>query len=217
MRRRWKQWIIILVLALVAIAALVAAELPYLPLIHGSTADEVERLAGWLELQHGMRIADLGAGDGTFAVAVARRVGGSGLVYATEVDGERLAEIRHAATEAGLANVTVIPGAVSSTNLPEGCCDALFSRNVYHHLTDAAAFNADIFRALRPGGRLVIIDFEPGGIMNWIGRPETADRHGGHGTPRETVLKEVTAAGFEVVRGPESWRGRMYAVLLRRP
>jgi predicted methyltransferase len=74
-----------------------------------------------------------------------------------------------------------------------------------------------MFRALRPGGRLVVIDFEPAGIMNWIGRPETAARHGGHGTPKATVLQEVTMAGFQWRRGPESWRGRTYAVLFMRP
>src|SRR5215475_14691026 len=164
-----------------------------------------------------MRVADLGAGDGTFAIALGRRLGPSGLVYATELDDERLADIRQAETAASLSNVTVVKGAVSSTNLPDACCDALFSRVVYHHLTDPVAINSDIFRALRPGGRLVIIDFEPGGIMNWIGRPETADRHGGHGTPRETVVREVTAAGFQVLRAPEPWRGRTYATLFRRP
>jgi ubiquinone/menaquinone biosynthesis C-methylase UbiE len=204
-------------LAFAAVAVLTVTSLPYLPFIHGTTADEVERLAAWLEIQPGMRVADLGAGDGTFAVALARRVGPSGRVYATELDTERLADIRQAATKAGLSNVIVIEGAVSRTNLPEACCDALFSRFVYHHLTEPAAINAAIFRALRPGGRLVIIDFEPGGIMDWIGRPETADRHGGHGTPKGTLLKEVTAAGFQLIRGPESWRGRTYAVLFRRP
>jgi predicted methyltransferase len=64
-----------------------------------------------------------------------------------------------------------------------------------------AAVNADLRRALRPGGLLLVIDFEPGGVMDWIGRPETADRHGGHGTPKQTVVREVTAAGFELVRG----------------
>lgn len=203
--------------ALAVVVVLAAACLPYLPLIHGTTSDEVERLAAWLEIQPGTRVADLGAGDGTFAVALARRVGPSGRVYATELDDEHLADIRQAAREAGLSNITVIEGAISRTNLPEACCDALFSRVVYHHLTDPAAINADIFRALRPGGRLAIIDFEPGGIMDWIGRPETADRHGGHGTPRETVMKEVMAAGFHVVREPEPWRGRTYGVLFRRP
>jgi ubiquinone/menaquinone biosynthesis C-methylase UbiE len=217
MSRQLRLWVVVGLLALAGVVMLAAVSLPYLPLIHGTTADEVERLAAWLEVQPGTRVADVGAGDGTFAVALARRVGPSGHVYATELDDARLADIRQAATDARLSNVTVIAGAVSSTNLPEACCDALFSRLVYHHLTDPAAINADIVRALRPGGRLMIIDFEPGGIMNWIGRPETADRHGGHGTPKETVMKEVTQAGFEWMRGPESWRGRTYAMLFRRP
>jgi ubiquinone/menaquinone biosynthesis C-methylase UbiE len=218
MPRSVRRFAVVVGLFVLASAGVLASGcLPYLPLIHGTTADEVERLAAWLEVQPGTRVADLGAGDGTFAVALARRVGSSGHVYATELDDEQLAEIRQAATEAGLSNVTVIKGAVARTNLPDACCDVLFSRVVYHHLTEPAAINTDIFRALRPGGRLVIIDFEPGGIMNWIGRPETADRHGGHGTPKETVVNEVTAAGFQLVRGPESWRGRTYAALFQRP
>src|SRR5574342_22098 len=178
MPTRLRQWIVVGVLALAAVVVLAVASLPYLPLIHGTTAGEVERLAAWLEIQPGTRLADLGAGDGTFTVALARRVGPSGHVYATEIDADRLADIRQAATKAGLSNVTVIEGTVSRTNLPEACCDALFSRMVYHHLTDPGAINADIFRALRPGGRLMVIDFEPSGIMTWIGRPQTAARHG---------------------------------------
>ncbi len=214
---RLKHWIAIGLSALAVLVILTAATLPYLPFIHGTTADEVEHLVAWLEVKPGTRLADLGAGDGTFTIALARRVGPSGRVYATELDAERLIDIQQAAMEARLTNITVIEGAVSHTNLPEACCDVIFSRFVYHHLTDPAAINADILRALRPGGQLVVIDFEPGGIMNWIGRPETAERHGGHGTPKETVLKEVTAAGFQLIRGPEPWRGRTYAVLFRRP
>jgi ubiquinone/menaquinone biosynthesis C-methylase UbiE len=217
MPRALRRLAVVGLLVLIGAGVLVTGCLPYLPLIHGTTAGEVERLAAWLEVQPGTRVADLGAGDGTFTVALARRVGSSGHVYATELDDEQLADIRQAASAAGLSNVTVVKGAVSRANLPEACCDALFSRMVYHHLTEAVAINADIFRALRPGGRLMIIDFEPGGIMNWIGRPETADRHGGHGTPKDTVVKEVTSAGFQLRRGPESWRGQTYAVLFSRP
>jgi ubiquinone/menaquinone biosynthesis C-methylase UbiE len=217
MARRLRPLVVVGLLALAGVVGLAAISLPYLPVLHGTTADEVERLVAWLEVQPGTRVADVGAGDGTFAVALARRVGPSGHVYATELADERLADIRQTAAEARLSNVTVIEGAVSSTNLPEACCDALFSRLVYHHLTDPVAINADVLRALRPGGRLVIIDFEPGGIMNWIGRPETADRQGGHGTPKETVMQELTRAGFQWMRGPEPWRGRTYALLFRRP
>lgn len=214
--RRW--WVAIALVGLAGVVALAAAcTLPYLPLIHGTTAGEVERLATWLEVRPGMRVADLGAGDGTYAVALARRVGPAGQVYATELGAERLADIRRAAARAELTNIVVIEGAVSRTNLPDACCDAVLSRLVYHHLTDPAAINADILRALRPGGRLLILDFEPGGLMDWIRRPETADRHGGHGTPKATVVREVPAAGFELLRGPEPWRGRIYAVLFRRP
>ncbi len=179
MPRRLRRWVVGALLALAGIIVLAAASLPYLPLVHGTTAGEVERLAEWLEVRAGTHVADLGAGDGTFSVALARRVGPSGQVYATEIDDERLAEIRRAVTDAEVSNITVIEGAASSTNLPDACCDALFSRAVYHHLTDPAAIHADIHRVLRPGGRLLVIDFEPGGIMNWIGRPATADRHGG--------------------------------------
>lgn len=216
MSSRLRRWVVVGLLVLAGAGVIAITSLPYLPLIHGTTADEVERLAAWLEVQPGTRVADFGAGDGTFTIALARRVGSSGHVYATELDDEQVAGIRQAATAAGLSNVTVIKGGISRTNLPEGCCDALFSRAVYHHVTDPVAINDDTFRALHPGGRLVIIDFEPGGIMNWIGRPETADRHGGHGTPKETVVREVTAAGFQLMRGPEAWRGRTYAVLFRR-
>lgn len=212
MSRRSRRWMIIAALGIVVAGAFAAASLPYLPIVHGTTEDEVERLAAWLGIEAGTSVADLGAGDGRFAVALAQRVGPSGHVYATEIDEERLAAIRDAATP--VANLTVVEGAVSATNLPEGCCDALFSRAVYHHLTEPEAINADIFRALRPGGRLLIIDFEPGGIMDLFGH---GGRHGGHGTPRQAVIEEVTAAGFELKRGTESWRGRLYAILFVRP
>jgi SAM-dependent methyltransferase len=60
----------------------------------------------------------------------------------------------------GLTNVTVIEGAEAATNLPDACCDAIFLRNVYHHITAVDAFNRSLVASLKPGGRLAIIDLE---------------------------------------------------------
>lgn len=216
MGRRSRRWLLLFGgLAAVGVVALVATSAPYLPVVHGTTEDEIERLAARLDVGSGSHVADLGAGRGGFAIALARRVGPDGQVHATEIDPRRLEQIRRAASEAGLANVTVVEGAVSETNLPEACCDAVFSRAVYHHLSDRAAINADLFRAIRPGGRLLVIDFEPGGLLDLIAPRDGPD--GGHGTRKETVVEEVTAAGFRLERGPEAWRGRMYAILFIRP
>ncbi len=211
-----KRWSIVGGGVVAAALVMVLGSLPYLPVVHGSDADEVEQLVAWLKLAPGSVVADVGAGDGALAMGLAEQVGPSGRVYATEISSARLEEMRAAVARAQLDNVSVIEGAVSRTHLPAGCCDAAYSRNVYHHLTEPDAINADIRRALRPGGRLLVIDFEPGGFMDRISPPETAERHGGHGTPTETVVNEVTAAGFRLLRGPERWRGRLYAVLFEK-
>ena len=69
--------------------------------------------------------------------------------------------IRDYAEKEGLKNVTVIEGAAAATNLPAGCCDAIFMRDVYHHITALDAFNKSLLASLKPGGRLAIIDFLP--------------------------------------------------------
>jgi SAM-dependent methyltransferase len=60
-----------------------------------------------------------------------------------------------------LSNVVVLEGAESSTNLPSACCDAIFLRDAYHHLTRPQEFDASLLAALKPGGRLAIMDFPP--------------------------------------------------------
>jgi SAM-dependent methyltransferase len=216
MSLRLRRWIAAILLAAVGAAVVIAAARePYLPLIHGTDEAEVARLAEWLRIEPGMRVGDIGAGEGKFALALARRVGPSGQIFATEIGERLLAAMRAAVKREGVANLTIIEAGVSRTNLPEQCCDAVLSRIVYHHLSDHAAINADIFRVLRPGGRLLMIDFEPAGIREWLAPSTAYDR--GHGTRKATLLQEISAAGFRLARGPEHWRGRMYAVLFTRP
>jgi ubiquinone/menaquinone biosynthesis C-methylase UbiE len=202
--------LLLLASALLATATAAAAE------------SEAERLAALLGLAPGMRVADVGAGEGELALDFAARVGAGGRVYATELEAEQRDEIRAAAAEAGLANVEVIEAEVEATGLPTACCDAILLRHVYHHLTEPAAVGRDLLRALEPGARLVIVDFPP----TWYLRPFTPEGVGEersrHGIEPETALAELLALGFEKVAVvepfEESWLGPdSYAVVVRRP
>jgi len=169
---------------------------------------ELARLESLLGLRDGMRVADVGAGSGWLAVEMARRVGPSGHVYATELDRGRLDDIREAARDAGLANVTVLQAGERATNLPAGCCDAVVLRRVYHHLSDPAAVTASIRAALLPGGRLAVIEFRREGVLG---------RLTGMGIESDALVERVGAAGFETVTTDE-WPGWDHHVaVFRRP
>jgi ubiquinone/menaquinone biosynthesis C-methylase UbiE len=187
--------------AAAAVVLVVAGTLVAVQWLRAQSRAEIERLQEVLEVRAGMRLAEIGAGAGTFTVAMAREVGPDGHIWSTELDANRLRQIREAVAAAGLDNVTVLEAAVDSSNLPEACCDAIFMRDVYHHFTAAAPILASIVRALRPGGRLAIIDFPP---------------RTRHGITPEDLKAQVTAAGFEVVLEEDDWPGRNYLVLFRK-
>ena len=132
-----------------------------------------------LQLHSASRVADVGAGTGTHALELARALAPDGYVYATEVDLGRLAAIRVSVAEAGLDNVTTLESSRTKTGLPPGCCDGVFLRRVYHHLTDPDAIAADLFAVVRPGGRLAIIDFEPNRWLSLVSSVEGAPWSGG--------------------------------------
>jgi precorrin-6B methylase 2 len=158
---------------------------------------EVDRLGELLSLREGMTLGEIGAGSGWLTVGVARRVGPSGRVYSTELDAGRLDGIREAARDAGLSNVTVLEAGEQTTNLPDACCDAVFMRRVYHHLSVPTSILRSIHTALRPGGRLVIIEFTPDGIVGTVTRM---------GADQRALIDAVTANGFELVTTGE-WPG----------
>ncbi len=175
---------------------------------------DAERLVAALALDTGRTVADIGAGSGQLTIALGRAVGPSGRVYATELDEDRLDTIRAAAETAGLRNVTVLEAHPARTNLPEGCCDALVLRLVYHHIGDPAAMNASLRQSLRPGGLLAVIDFRPDSTES--ADPEGRDTGEQHGVTPATVARELTQAGFELVTTDEG-NGRRYMVVARRP
>ena len=181
-----------------------------LELTGGDDEGEVERLAAVLEIQSGHTVADVGAGDGWLSIEIAAIVGGSGHVFATELAADRRDTIRAAVAGAGLDNVTVVEAGERETNLAPECCDAIFLRRVYHHLTDTAAMNASFHASLKPGGRLAVIELEFEGLLRPL-------RGWEHWTDDAQVVAEVTAAGLTHVETFDWPLGAHYAAVFRKP
>ncbi len=205
---------------LICAAGLVACA-PAAAQFGGSKGSEIEKLVPLLDLDSGSTVAEIGAGNGAVAVAAGEKVGPRGHVYATEIDPERIMQIREGVSEAGLSNVTVVESSADDTRLPPQCCDAIYMIGVYHHFTDPLKTDASIFRALRPGGRLVIVDFRPSLLLKpWTPEGVPANR-GGHGIPENILEDELTRSGFQVTRVYDRWGNSWflsnYCVVFTRP
>ncbi|HEY8549640.1 MAG TPA: methyltransferase domain-containing protein [Vicinamibacterales bacterium] len=179
-------------------------------------AADAKLLIERLGIRQGTTVAEIGAGDGALTLAIARHVGPSGRVLTTELGESALARLRAAVEQANAANVTVVEARADAVNLPDACCDAIFMRSVYHHFADPAAVNRTLLAALRPGGRLAVLDFAPPGEES--SDPSQRDENSTHGVTAETVEAELRAAGFETVSSEaRSGHRRGFIVVVRKP
>lgn len=202
-----KRWVIVLAagaIALAVVAGLVWAQ---------DDAADAKRLIEALQARPGSVIAEIGAGDGDLTIALAKHVAPDGKLFASELGDNRISRLRSAVQKSGVSNVQVIDGHESRANLPEGCCDAIFMRNVYHHFGDPAAMNASFFQALKPGGRIAVIDFAP---PKSTASPGQRGGDGRHGVGAEVVAEELKSAGFDVIAS-EPGGMRWFIVVAARP
>jgi SAM-dependent methyltransferase len=179
-------------------------------------SQETDRLARILVLAPTGRVADVGAGDGAFSLELASRIVPRGHVFATEIEEGAVEDIRAHALTAGVENITVIQAAEASSNLPAVCCDGIFLRGVYHHITKPAETNRSLRAALRPHGRLAVIDFEPSWFLSMFfpvsGVPAS---RGGHGVPPRAVTSEMQQAGLRLLDQVDEWSGGQYCLVFR--
>ena len=172
-----------------------------------SWTGESDRLAAQLQIAPGRSIADIGAGDGALAIDMAARVAPGGVVYATEISAEQREAIGARVAEAAVSNVRIVDASADATHLPDGCCDAVYLRTVFHHVADKPAFAARLARAVRPGGRVGVIDFAPGGL--WF--------HGAdHGVSTKDVIDACRQAGLTLVHESMNWGGGTYLLVFER-
>ena len=161
-----------------------------------NNTSDAAKLIEVLRLTPGSVVAEIGAGGGELTLALAKHVGPNGRVYTSELGDERLTKLRSAVSGAG--NIQVVEGQTAHANLPAGCCDAVFMRNVYHHFADPATMNTSLFEALKPGARVAVIDFSPRNGAA-IAPPGKRGDDGAHGVNTDVVSAELKAAGFQIV------------------
>jgi ubiquinone/menaquinone biosynthesis C-methylase UbiE len=179
--------------------------------VRADAANEIAELAKLMDWKQGTVVADIGAGDGRYSFAAAEVVGPSGKVFATEIDAKKLETLRVEVKVRNLQSVVVVESAEAVANLPEACCDAIFLRRVYHHLTKPLEFDASLIRSLKPGGKLAIIDFPPHPEYGRVkGVPKDREDHG---IQQKILIHEVTEAGFTLDKIVDHWPTSDYCVL----
>jgi ubiquinone/menaquinone biosynthesis C-methylase UbiE len=184
-----------------------------------SAAADAAPVARLVDLHAGAEVGEVGAGEGALTMALAREVGPAGHVYSTEIDPDAVRAIARASDADHLANVTALQATATDGALPPACCDVVVLRHVYHHFTRPLEIDATLFRSLRPGGQLVVIDFPPTlWAMPWRleGVPEN---RGGHGIPAPVLIAELQSRGFvlETVVPWSSGPVERYAAVFRKP
>ncbi|MBM3795131.1 MAG: class I SAM-dependent methyltransferase [Acidobacteria bacterium] len=112
-----------------------------------------------LGLKKGMTVCDLGAGTGYYTARMSRLVGDAGKVYAVDIQPKMLELLRRRLASSGIRNVETIQGAEAETNLPDASQDMILLVDVYHEFSKPQEMLRSIHRALKPDGRLVLLEF----------------------------------------------------------
>ena len=117
------------------------------------------RLMKALDLKPGAAVADIGAGSGYYTFRLANAVGPKGKVYAVDIQKEMLALIRQRMRAGKVENVEPVLGTISDPKLPEGRVDLILLVDVYHEFSHPFEMTRAMVKALKPGGRLVFVEF----------------------------------------------------------
>lgn len=121
--------------------------------------EQPDRLVAALKIPRGATVADLGAGVGYFTWRLARRVGPDGKVIAVEIQPEMLEMLDDNMRKRGIENVESVLGSQQDPNLPAGALDLVLLVDVYHELSHPAAVMEHVRRALKPDGRVVVVEY----------------------------------------------------------
>ena len=170
------------------------------------------------ELRPGEKVLDLGSGGGIDVLLSARRVGETGFAYGVDMTDEMLALARANATQAGITNVEFVKGTIESVPLPDDAVDVVISNCVINLSVDKPAVLAEMFRVLRPGGRVGVSDVVAEDHLTAADRTDRGSYVGciAGALSRQEYLDGLAAAGFvdaEVIFSHEAAPGMNSAIV----
>ena len=156
---------------------------------------KVDEIFSAMGVRPGATVADIGAGDGFFTARLARAVGPEGRVFAVDIEDGALTRLRKRLEDDNIRNVSVVKGTATDPKLPERTLDAALIVNAYHEMDQHQEVLAAVHRALKPEGRLVIV--EP--ISERRRASTRAEQTKGHEIAPEFVMADARGAGFRIV------------------
>ena len=157
------------------------------------TREKEERVSVLMEalgVEAGQTVCDLGCGNGYHALRLAERVGASGKILAVDIQQPMLDMLEERSAEAGLDNIELILGDTADPKIPDGSCDLILLVDVYHEFSDPETMLAKMRRALKPDGRIALVEFrseDPDVPIKKL-----------HKMSKAQILKEYLPAGYRL-------------------
>ena len=180
-------------------------------------AESIHAIVSHLGLGKGSVIADIGAGGGKDTWVFAEIVGETGTVYAEEITENNVKSLKSEADKRDLAHVRAILGCTDDPCLPPNSIDLAFIYHVYHHFAKPREMLRGIWRGLKPGGHLVVVDRRLGTLRDWVPRHLREKKH--YWIAETTVVREAREEGFAFTCCAEQcWHEKNhFALIFQRP
>ncbi len=182
-----------------------------------SRAQSLGVILSRLGLGEGSVVTDLGAGKGRDTWVFADLVGKTGTVFAEEISESMVKSIRKEAERKGLSQVRPVLGRSDDPCLPADSVDLVYLHYVYHHMAKPRPMLREIWRCLKPGGHLVMVDRHRGTLRDWVKRSLREKKH--FWLAETTIVREAREEGFGFVGCPDDcwYEKEPFVLIFERP
>jgi len=179
--------------------------------------ESIRAVLSRLGLGEGSVIADIGAGSGRDSWVFASIVGKKGTVFAEEIFEGKVKSLKKEAEKKKLSQVRAVLGHDDGPGLPPGAVDMAFMHYVYHHVTKPREMLRGIWRSLKPGGYLVVVDQRRGTLRDWVPQERRGKKH--FWIAETTIVREAREEGFNFTACPDDYwyKSEPFVLIFKRP